>query len=141
MPVPTERFATCFGVRHRTVDYYRSVPPEVMESVCPSDLLQGYPAEIAAEEFSRILGLKIGGLATLNPHMEAPQKSTAGRLLASLSSVAPFWEIPFPWINVQQSLTLAECYLPENNLHIADGFLMTFWLKDNNSVVCEFELR
>jgi hypothetical protein len=131
LPDPAWMFASCYGVRHRTVDYLQDMPVDLVRQFTPQSTSGDYFFRRRAATFSRVLGMKIGGLPTF-PY-DAYQKETIApnaRLLCSLSSVYPDFGMEYPWVNVREPIVATAPPTPEMCLDFMDGFVLDIWMDD-----------
>ena len=135
-PVFKDReFVTCYGVRHRTVDFLRNIPAEVLQKVIPTRILGGYPIEFAALQVSRLAGVKTGGLPMyFYSRKERPDLYLPGRFLCSIGTIIPMHEQPFPWHNRRDQIPLGENLSEELNLEVCDGFVLNMAIDDSQQL-------
>jgi len=117
-------FVECYGVRHRTVDYVDALSAEVFCRLVPKEATQPHP-QVAAAEFSRVLGMKIGGLPVRNPFPERwPEEELRTRFLCSLASIGAMPDVAYPWVNQPWPVSFNTALEHEMHLDICDGFRM-----------------
>lgn len=119
-------FVTCYGARHRTLDYVEKIGPRVLKTVIPEKVLDTFPIEFASLEVSRLVGMKIGGLPMLfySPEERPDLHQLPGRFLCSLATTGPMPEQKYPWINRARPYTFGEGGSPQLHLEICDGFVL-----------------
>lgn len=142
LPDPAWTFAACYGLRNRTVDYSEDVPVEVLRECVPEWRFSESTAPENAEAFSRVLGVKIGGLPTFPYDAKQRERIPPGaRFLCSLSSVYPALGVEHPWLNVAEPIPVTARLWPEMYLDFMDGFVLDFWIDDAGEVswVVDFE--
>lgn len=143
-------FVKCYGVRHRTVDYPLDVHVDVLWRVLPSWALcdDSCPeaARWQAARFSRLAGMKIGGLAVYpkgypsRGDLESDKRiPPSARFLCSLGTVIPMPDVPYPWINHPQPQSSSECLSETSSLDMMDGFLFNVWIDENGSLSWELQ--
>ncbi len=127
------RFVTCYGVRHRTVDYVENIRAKMLQAVIPEKVLGSFPIKIASLEISRLVCMKIGGLPMLfySPEERADLYELPGRLLCSLATIWPMHEQSYPWINRPSPYALGDGLSPELHLDIRDGFILFMSIDDD----------
>jgi hypothetical protein len=127
-------FVSCFGVRHRTVDYLDdSRALRAIESVVTDKNLTADDGELSNRRAYRNNGLKIGGAPFWLNEDDPRLSSIKGRFLCSLTHVCPYAEIPYPWINVPSPLPL-NVPAADEWLYWFDGFTLNFFIEKNGRV-------
>jgi hypothetical protein len=143
-------FVKCYGVRHRTLDYFLDVPVDVLRRLVPPWALPSESCPEAARwdaaTFSRLNGMKIGGLPVYPsgyPGREDSEEDQriprSARFICSLGTLVPKFEVPYPWINHPEPQTVSECLEPESILDMLDGFLFNVWIGENGSLTWELQ--
>lgn len=129
-------FTNVYGYSHFTLDYgYENVDDIANELLAFSDEFESYPLDEAATSLLNTWTVKIGGVPLMR-YTDPRQQRTVlpGRFLCQLCTVYPPDEMPYPWINHEQPLTLMESIRPETRLDISDGFTLCFSLTDDGVV-------
>jgi hypothetical protein len=123
-------FVTCYGYRHRTVDYVEPIPAEAIASADLGYPISHHEAQTTAHTLSRIEGMKIGGLPAAFFGDDEP--SAPGRFLCSLATIYPSFQRDWPWVNVEEPL--GQLPSEESHLNIGDGFILNFFLDETQKV-------
>jgi hypothetical protein len=140
VPEPAWRFAIAYGLRHRTVDYVRDVPHDVYKSCVPEWVTSPPVVPEHAKQFSRILGMKIGGApvyeigARYGGENRLAHRIPNSRFLCSISDIAPEFRVRFPWANIEAPIPTGRPTSAESKLDFRDGFSMNFWLEADGSL-------
>ena len=138
LPKPGFEFATCYGVRHRTLDYSEMIPDDAVRTVV-SPKWAGAESEGRFDEFalqlSRLPHTKIGGLAPFPWPSWREELKSKGTLLATLTSTVTMPGIRYPWLNVEQPLSMSEAMLnARNSVMIMNGFVFALFLLPDGEV-------
>jgi hypothetical protein len=103
VPSPEWKFVTCFGVRHRTVDFR---DPDQCAQVLRPLVAHYFPdidPNIVDGRVSSIIHLsgklKIGGLPDQGNYCEGQGMTDGLRFLASIPTIFPRFSAPYRWIN------------------------------------------
>lgn len=89
VPDATRQLTPCYGSIHRTLDYDGSLDEDGFVKVSRDDY-----------RLAVIEGTKIGGL----PHWVQYSEDLNGRYVATIGSIQPTSERPFPWLNVSEPI-------------------------------------
>ncbi len=120
MPLPDWVFVNCHGIRHRTVDY-----------VDADDLFEA-SVERCPYFLGRLCGTKIGGAPCW---MQQPAPEAIGRkFLCSIGSVQFAPNLPFPWTNHPEPLSLAELHESKYKLMWGDMGSMYIFISDDGTL-------
>lgn len=108
---------TCFGSKYRGVDYLdASKVTESAQHFYPS-LRDSHPFSTSLVGISRYLGIKIGGL----PYRESVYNVAPGRRqIALLSTIVPEVEMPYPYLNCPQPLSLSLAHERQSGLVVPE---------------------
>ena len=140
LPPPAWEFGTCYGVRHRTVDYRKQVNPHALARYLPEQAVGKSGHAYQAAAMSRIVGMKIAGLPFLYGRRRGDtQPRHRGRFLCSLASVVPCAETSYPWINQAEPLPLMAALDPDKRLCLGDGFLLNMFIGPRGGVCWAIE--
>ncbi|MCA9025010.1 MAG: DUF1963 domain-containing protein [Planctomycetaceae bacterium] len=113
---PAWKFSTCYGLRHRTVDYVEKCASEAILRVIPDAVLRDEHPDEAVVNLCQIEGMKIGGMPFW-PHPERIDSSALpGDFLCSLATIVISDNRPFPWANHNAPITLSEAWADESQL-------------------------
>ena len=140
-PEPAWTFVTAYGLRHRTLDYAADVPYELVHELVPTWSQNPAIRALYAKQFSRVQGMKIGGLPVyeivgeygVQPHLARRCKSA--KLLCALADVYPEFSVPYPWANRPAALRASAASAPKSILDFRDGFVLTIWIEDSGELL------
>ena len=135
-PVKPLVFPTCFGVRHRSVDYVDLAgASDLVSRVVPQELMptNEFVSNCTLQALCRFPGMKIGGLP-LWRWKEPP--IVEGRFLGSFGGVSVISECSFPWTNQPEPIDLRTSTSDENFLLFGDGKSLNFFLRNDGEVDC-----
>ncbi|MGD9646381.1 MAG: DUF1963 domain-containing protein [Pirellulales bacterium] len=129
VPPPEWTFVTCYGVRHRTVDYKESRAVEQLSRVMPGFPLSD-PASARRIEFvARLIGLKVGGLFTSLDADLILSDDLPGAPLCMVADIVPSSYGRYPWINHPEPI--GSVHLDKaTSLLLRDGFLFMVSIDD-----------
>jgi hypothetical protein len=133
-PEPAFEFVTCFGIRHRTVDYIDDQrASKAIDAYYKSTGLRRPDDEESTKKTYRYNGLKIGGSPFWLYEDDPYSMSTTGRFLCSIAEIMACWDIPYPWINQRSPIPLLDI-LDEESLTWYNVFVVNFFLDDGGKV-------
>ena len=144
MPPPAWKFAKCFGIRHRTVDYVNEPQAApAFAKVLPRDSYEFFPDgrsfELAVVSLQHT---KIGG-APMWYQLDDPEIPAAPwRFLCSLAYIGPSFDSPYPWANWPTPLGLKEVNWAAGDqvLYWFDGSVLYFFINDQGEVAWHLQL-
>lgn len=132
VPKPSWEFVTCYGVRHRSVDYV-DADDTVSNSISKLISLE----RASARSVARWGAMKIGGLvmwhwdgAAENYHRRHASR-LPGRFLCALSDIQPALDVPYPWLNRAEPIADSGA---DSSLLFRDGSIIHFVISDDGKV-------
>jgi hypothetical protein len=145
LPTPQFAFPTCYGVRHRTVDYVDERAFELVRSIVPPEFLKHCNEEADVREtvlYDCILGMfKIGGATVWDApetwRLEQEVKKARDmpkNVLCSLSEIYVPSEGQYPWLNF-----LEEQCTESMMLHWSSSGIVYLFLDDQGTVQPRFQ--
>jgi len=132
-PQPAMKFPTCYGVRHRSCDFFdEPIAANVFKTLVKrTSLMNERPwfERLVMMALSSYRGMKIGGI----PFWERPGEISkdvysAGRFICAFNGVSVLNNFDYPYVNVRNCLNLDESMNSENNLLFCDGLILNFYL-------------
>lgn len=140
LPNPAWEFITCYGVRHRTVDYVDKdqVATKVVESLFP-DCVRLKETPWPVSNFVRLDALKIGGLPYFycndQQYVQVLLNEIPGRFLCSIPTIGALSREPDPYVNRPEPFDYKWDTPPKNErLYSWDGFILWFSVDDHGEV-------
>jgi hypothetical protein len=137
VPLPDSSFksVTCFGIRHRTVDYPEPKALSAIYDWLPADDSEKeYLGLDVARSTARIAGMKIGGV----PYWPLQSDKTLveelpGRFLCSLAAIGLATEVPYPWLNRPEPY---ELFTSDQALEFdwSAGLVLNFSMDDSQQI-------
>lgn len=137
LPRPDWEFVTCYGVRHRSVDYLNAaeILADALKTVHSSEAIHPYvPLEIASWDATKIGGrvmwFEEQGGSDWNRKVAS---RLPGRFLCSLSVIQPVSDVIYPWVN-QSEAHESTLHQEAKELYFGDGSIVHFVIDDMGTV-------
>ena len=133
-----------YGLRLRSFDFVDVTQvseeytrlAESMGCRLENDYAQGLLANSAA----RFGGVKVGGLPAWRSDCDTDSIYAESELLFGFSSIYPMWDLPYPFVNQSQPLTVAQACAAGNSLNWYDGFWFYVFLGATGDLQWGFRL-
>ena len=130
VPPPEWLFVTCYGVRHRTVDYDVEQALASLAEVTPDFPVSDPMYKTWVEMIACLRGMKIGGrFPWLDRDLPDPALDLPGRPLCMLTAIVPSSIGRYPWINHPEPIS-SVLLDKASSLLLRDGFVFMVSIDD-----------